>query len=97
MSGHRWPGLLADAYPASEPDVIDIGARHFIIPAGDGFMWHHDGPLPSCRSWGWFGEVDGQASGHRIVSHKPLTVEGSLIHPECGDHGFIRDGRWVPC
>lgn len=83
-------------YPADEPDVVDLGDRHFALPVGlDGYLWHHDGPHRSCRSWGWFGARDGRESGHRIVSHDPLTVEGSLIHPECGDHGFIREGRWV--
>lgn len=90
-SGESVPG-----YPADEPDVIDLGGRHYLIPSGlDGYLWHHDGPLPECRSWGWFGAIDGKDSGHRIASHDPLTVEGSLIHNECGDHGFIRDGRWV--
>lgn len=90
-------------YPADEPYIIDIGDRHFLMEWGGqppdfiptGYLWHHDGPTPTCSSWGWFGLKDGQESGHRIVSHQPLTVEGSLICPDCGDHGFIRDSRWV--
>lgn len=37
-----------------------------------------------------------------VVSLDPLTVEPSVLcrfpgeNGECGDHGYIRDGRWVP-
>ena len=30
-----------------------------------------------------------------VVSWEPLTLSPSL-RCGCGDHGFIRDGRWVP-
>lgn len=30
----------------------------------------------------------------RVISFEPLTVEPS-IQCKCGDHGFIREGRWV--
>jgi hypothetical protein len=25
----------------------------------------------------------------------PLTISPSVLDPACGDHGWIRDGRWV--
>lgn len=31
----------------------------------------------------------------QLVSLEPLHVEPSLLCRACGDHGFIRDGRWV--
>lgn len=31
-----------------------------------------------------------------LVSKDPLTIEPSLLCTRCGDHGFIRDGRWIP-
>lgn len=37
-------------------------------------------------------QLDG---GHRIVELAPLTVEPSILCPDCGTHGFIRNGRWV--
>lgn len=37
-------------------------------------------------------QLDG---GHRVVQEKPLTVEPSVLCPDCGLHGFIRSGRWV--
>ena len=30
-----------------------------------------------------------------LVAYDPLTVAPSLLCA-CGDHGFIRDGKWVP-
>ena len=36
--------------------------------------------------------------GHvwQVISWEPLTLSPSLLCRLCGDHGFIRDGRWVP-
>lgn len=36
--------------------------------------------------------------GHvwQVGSFEPLTVSPSLLCTRCGDHGFIREGRWVP-
>jgi hypothetical protein len=31
-----------------------------------------------------------------VESLDPLTISPSLLCGSCGDHGFIRDGRWVP-
>lgn len=33
--------------------------------------------------------------GHRIVTKRPLTVEPSVLCPDCGLHGFIREQQWV--
>lgn len=32
-----------------------------------------------------------------LISEDPLHVEPSLLCRLCGDHGFIRNGLWVPC
>lgn len=85
-----------EMYPAGEQDVVDIGSRHFVAPYGAGFTWWHDCPAVAHVSWGWFGPVaPDRTSGHRIAVRAPLTVDGSLLCTDCGDHGFIRDGRWV--
>jgi hypothetical protein len=31
-----------------------------------------------------------------VESWEPLTVSPSVLCRECGHHGFIREGRWVP-
>ncbi len=86
-------------YPASMPGTIDLGRRHFVRPNGEGgYLWWHDCPAVDHVSWGWFGPgFDGKASGHVIVAREPLlTVAGSLVCTDCGDHGFIRQNRWDP-
>ena len=30
-----------------------------------------------------------------LISVEPLTMSPSLLCRTCGDHGFIRDGKWV--
>lgn len=32
----------------------------------------------------------------RATSITPLTLEPSIRCLQCGDHGWIREGRWVP-
>lgn len=32
----------------------------------------------------------------QVVSWDPLTISPSVLCMVCGDHGFIRDGLWVP-
>ncbi len=31
----------------------------------------------------------------RVTSWEPLTLEPSLLCNVCGDHGFVREGKWV--
>ena len=35
-------------------------------------------------------------TGWTVESWEPLTVSPSLLCLRCGDHGFIREGKWVP-
>jgi hypothetical protein len=32
----------------------------------------------------------------KVESWEPLTLSPSLLCRECGDHGFVRKGKWVP-
>jgi hypothetical protein len=32
----------------------------------------------------------------QVQSWDPLTINPSLLCLTCGDHGFIREGKWVP-
>lgn len=32
----------------------------------------------------------------QVIAWEPLTISPSLLCRLCGDHGFIREGRWVP-
>lgn len=31
-----------------------------------------------------------------LVSEEPLTVTPSISKPECGIHGYITEGKWIP-
>jgi hypothetical protein len=31
----------------------------------------------------------------KVESWEPLTLSPSLLCMRCGDHGFIRDGKWI--
>jgi hypothetical protein len=33
----------------------------------------------------------------QVEQWEPLTLSPSLACQMCGHHGWIRDGRWVPC
>lgn len=86
------------AYPAGEPDVLDLGLRHFVLvdQEGDTVLWWHDCPAVKHVAWGWIGRNGSVVSGHVVRSWSPLDVQGSLVCEHCRDHGFIRAGRWVP-
>lgn len=34
--------------------------------------------------------------GHQLVSQNPLTITPSILCPDCGTHGFVTNGKWVP-
>lgn len=83
------------AYPENDPGATALGDRHFVRPNGfGGYLWWHDCPSVEHVSWGWFGTRGPIASGHVVESTDPLTVRGSLICPDCQDHGFIENGKW---
>ncbi len=35
-------------------------------------------------------------AGHRIESMNALTISPSILCEDCGVHGFVREGRWIP-
>lgn len=39
----------------------------------------------------------GGLKGWTLVSKEPLTISPSVLCGECKCHGFITDGKWVPC
>ncbi|HYS41963.1 MAG TPA: DUF6527 family protein [Pseudonocardiaceae bacterium] len=51
-----------------------------------------------CMSAATFDTVPG-TEPHRtwhVEQDDPLTLSPSLLCTACGDHGFIRNGQWVP-
>lgn len=54
-----------------------------------------------CSSFVTFdGEVSRKLEPDRprwtVESWDPLTISPSVLCRRCGDHGFIRNGKWVP-
>jgi hypothetical protein len=39
--------------------------------------------------------INTDAACWQVVSWEPLTLSPSLLCRVCGDHGFIREGKWV--
>jgi hypothetical protein len=74
------------------PDDVRVGALiwHRALD-NDDFVTDHAGGI-------YFDVPEAEGlTGARWTLHSldPLHVEPSILC-ECGDHGFIRDGRWVP-
>lgn len=40
-------------------------------------------------------EVDPDGPFWHVESWEPLTISPSVLCRRCGNHGFIRDGKWV--
>jgi hypothetical protein len=59
-------------------------------PTGRNIWWVH-----RCTRGLVLGTIDVTKPVHTLVSEDPLHVEPSILCPECGDHGFIRDGKWI--
>lgn len=90
-------------------EAIYIGSEHMLSPfvqQGEetviGYaVWHH------CQEGRWAAggvyfdipqlpariREDGRSTW-TLVSSNPLHVEPSILCRACGDHGFIRNGRW---
>lgn len=103
MSGDEvvWPPTAESAgedYPAAS-DWIQVGADNWISrpstsPNGQRFSWWaHRSPVGRND----LGRVVFDEPHHRLVAEDPIHIEPSLLCAgDCGVHGFIRDGKWVP-
>lgn len=87
-------------------NAVDIGDGHRIVyvdyegePAGVS-DYHQKADGTWCGGWvtfagsAWARQFPNAPHWH-VVSADPLTLAPSLLCRSCGDHGFIRDGRWV--
>ncbi len=88
---HRWSWMVRAA--PSRDELPEGVANH--VPTVRDILWLH-----TCRddrrTLCWIDVTSGQR--HRLTNEDPehLTVEPSVLCPVgCGDHGFIRDGKWV--
>jgi hypothetical protein len=74
------------------PDIPKCGARiRHTRPDGRECMGAIHFDLPEVRS------VFADEWNRWVVdSWEPLTLSPSLLCIDCGDHGFIRNGKWEP-
>ena len=91
-------------------DEIDLGDGHRIVFSeyeGEkrvGANIIHPPVEGKCGGQGWIafeGRSWARSFGGRIetwdvVSEEPFTISPSILCRACGDHGFVRDGKWVP-
>lgn len=35
-------------------------------------------------------------NGHTVVTRDPLTIVASILCDDCGMHGFVTNGHWIP-
>lgn len=62
---------------------------------GDSDLWwvHH---CPDHRGKNSLGRIDvTTGERHQLITVDPLHIEASVKCVGCGDHGFIRNGKWV--
>jgi hypothetical protein len=84
--------------------VVDLGHGHAMELRSwkgevAGLNLHH----PGCKSpsfipftaRSWAREFCGGIISWEVLQDDPLTLSPSLLCRACGDHGYVRDGRWV--
>ena len=94
---------------AEVSERIDIGGGHsicFVEYKGDsraGLTDYHQRPdggglcsgFITFESSAWAKEFTTPIPTWKVESWEPLTLSPSLLCRSCGDHGFIRQGKWV--
>jgi hypothetical protein len=85
--------FLRDITPLDDRGRIYVSASLY----GDEHpTWTHWCPMDKCdpgrgvSQWAMAGTPQ-----HPVQQREPLTLDGSLLCPNCGLHGWIREGRWV--
>ena len=90
--------------------IIEIGEGRTLEPveyAKDdpvrtvGYIERHPRPDTGepCAGFLW---VDAESEAHvdgpvwQVDSWDPLTLSPSVLCRSCGNHGFVREGKWVP-
>lgn len=64
-------------------------------------VWHKKPDGSECVGFipfegrAWANAFHGKIDTWRVEQDEPLTLSPSLLCRACGDHGFVRDGKWV--
>lgn len=92
---------------AAEPGSVDLGNGAFYQKSFDKdgnwiaiTEWHKNPAGKLCGGWVPFNVkseyILSNTPKWEVRSLDPLHLEPSLLCG-CGNHGWIRDGKWVPC
>lgn len=77
------------------PEFADIPDN----PRAGADIWHPNKKKPGEECVSYIGLdpklTAGAAALWQVESWEPLTLSPSLLCTACGDHGFIRQGKWV--
>jgi hypothetical protein len=97
------PEHLVPYFPSKDAPMLDgahdLGSEHWFL------WWLKDGveigvveyhPTPAGGRCAGSVLWSGPEAKHTLVQREPLTLSPSLACGQCGQHGYIRDGRWVP-
>ncbi len=92
---HRWSWLVR---AAPSRDELPQSVANYVPTVRD-ILWRHRCSA-SKRIEGWATCWIDVSTGtrHRLTNDDPehLSIEPSILCPiGCGDHGFVRDGKWV--
>lgn len=96
---------------SDERDELDLGDGHRIVFAMYGVDRRVGGTVMhppvegKCNGQGWVAFADRAWAKNfagsptfqawTVESEEPLTLSPSIVCRACGDHGHIRDGKWV--
>jgi hypothetical protein len=88
-------------------DVMDTGPVLEFVPVGLGIdiLFCQDGRVRvahDCKLIGGDRRIRTApylqlGEGHTIVTREPLTIVASILCDDCGLHGFVTAGAWIPC
>ena len=101
ISGKTWEEM------AAEPGSIDLGNGSFYVKSLDLkgnwiaiTEWHKNPEGNLCGGWVPFNVESAYilpgTPRWEVKSLEPLHLEPSLLCG-CGNHGWVRNGRWEPC
>ena len=90
-------------------DELDLGDNHRLVffgykgedRAGCGVVHHIGKTGETCtglipfegRSWAQ--AFNNTITAWKVEQDEPITLSPSILCKACGDHGFIREGKWV--
>jgi hypothetical protein len=93
----RWL-RVKDSKWADDPNLIDLGDDHsyrkvYFEGKFYGIDQRHKSKKNGSTCEGWIPLHGDSPNSWELVTEEPLTISPSLLC-HCGDHGFIRNGRW---